>query len=267
MASISAPKGSFVQFDETDIEHCMWGTVRATLPVYSDDDIAFQFFVSGTEAEIDELVNFYNTAVTVGIAGIDDETFTEPTLIEFAEEPERFRISDTAMLYNWTAGLPGFQEVIDVGQCFKIQVTVNLSGDGSDVKTSNRFIRVGDDCYTSVLQYGNDDNAFGFNYCYSSDFVPPDGGGGGGGGTTNPPPQNTACEPMAIQFTNESTWVMPYTTEMADAYGSTPTVQVWLADVNGDYVKTDGLVKMDAYPPNYLEFDFGGTASGIIIIK
>jgi hypothetical protein len=205
------------------------------------------------------LSNFYATAVTVGLVGLYDE-LTEPTILEFTDEPERFKLSDTVMMYNWTAGLPGFEEVVSIDECFKIQVTLNLS-EGSSSQTTNRFMRIGDDCYTSVLEYGNDDNAFGFNYCAAGDSPDPTQPPGGGGGTP------ITCEPTAIEFTNLSTWSMPYTLQLQDAYGPTPTVQVWLSELDGSLVLSTIQAKMDAYPPNVLSFDFGGNASGVIIIK
>jgi hypothetical protein len=75
------------------------------------------------------------------------------------------------------------------------------------------------------------------------------------------------CEPTAIEFSNLSTFQLPYTTELQDAYGYTPTVQVWIADVDGTLVLSTIVAKMDAYPPDHLSFDFGGNASGLIIIK
>lgn len=258
MAIITAPKGSFVQFEPTDTEHCTWGTVRATLPVYSEDDVKFQFFVTGTEEEIDELANFYTTGVTVGLVSVEEGELTEPTILEFEDEPERYRLSDTVMLYNWTAGLPGLFGVVDVRECFKIQVTLNLS-EGGYSQNSNRFIRIGDPCFTSVLEYTNDDNFAGFNYCISAD-----------GSVTPLPPTNgepPTCEPTTITFSNISTFTLPYTTQLQDAYGPIPTVQVWLYDIDGQLVLSTIQAKGDAYPPDNLFFDFGGNASGIIIIK
>ncbi len=260
MATVTAPKGSFIQFIETDTQHCIWDTVRFTLPVYSEDDVAFQFFVTGTADEIDELAGFYSSGITVGLVSVGDDDLDEPTILEFSEEPERYKLSDTLMLYQWPWGLPGLYEVVDINECFKIQVTLNLSG-GGETQTSNRLIRVGDTCFSSVLEYSNDDNAFGFNYCVSADdFVPP---------STDPniPPEAMVCAPTAITFTNLSTFTLPYTTQLLDAYGSTPTVQVWLADIDGTLVLSNIQAKMDQFPPTQLIFDFGGNASGLIIVK
>lgn len=254
---IVVPPNSFVQFTEMDTEHCTFGTVRATLPVYLDNDIAFQFVVRGTEAEIDELAAFgNNTAVKVGIVGTD---LYESLLMEFSDIPERFRISTTDVLYNWTAGLPGFYDVINIGECFKIGITVSVGGE-DQVFTSNLFERIGDDCFTSVIEYGSDDNGFGFNYC-ASPTDPTDPGG------EEPPVIPGTCEPTRILFTNLSVMTIPYTAQLQALYGATPTVQAWLYDENGDLVNMGISIKMDGSPPTTITLDFGGEASGIVIIK
>jgi hypothetical protein len=255
------PSASFVQFSEMDTEHCTYGTVRATLPIFKDDDIAFQFDVRGTEAEIDELATFgNNTAVKVGIIGTD---LYESLLMEFSDVPERFRINTTDMLYNWTAGLPGFYDVINIGECFRIGITVTVNGE-DQVFVSNLFERIGDDCFTSVIEYGSDDNGFGFNYCASSDGAitgPPSGDPG----TVEPPPGT--CEPTRILFTNMSTMTIPYTAQLLALYGATPTVQAWIYDENGDLVNMGIEIKILGSPPTQIKFNFGGDASGLIIIK
>jgi hypothetical protein len=257
---VIVPINSFVQFTEMDTEHCTYGTVRATLPVYNDNDIAFQFVVRGTEDEIDELATFgNNTAVKVGIVGTD---IYESLLLEFSDVPERFRISTTDMLYNWTAGLPGFYDVITVGECFKIGITVNVGGE-DQVFTSNLFERIGDDCFTSVIEYGSDDNGFGFNYCGSGDAIT--GPGSEDPGTVDPPPGT--CEPTRILFTNMATMSIPYTAQLQAMYGATPTVQAWIYDENGDLVNMGIQIKMDGSPPTTISFDFGGVASGVAILK
>jgi hypothetical protein len=64
-----------------------------------------------------------------------------------------------------------------------------------------------------------------------------------------------------------STMVIPYTAGMTDMYGDTPTVQVWLYDIDGELVRSEVEVKMDTFPPTTLSFDFGGNASGVVFIK
>lgn len=250
---------SFVQFSEMDTEHCTFGTVRATLPVLNESDVAFQFSVRGTQAEIDQLAAFGNNdAVKLGIIGND---IYASLLLEFSDIPERFRISTTDMLYNWTAGLPGFYDVVAIGECFKIGITVNVN-DEDQVFVSNQFERIGDDCFTSVIEYGSDDNGFGFNYCASA----PDAVTGPGSGDPVVVDPGT-CQPTRIEFTNRSTLSIPYTAGLQALYGAMPTVQAWIYDETGELVNMGIQIKMDGSPPNTINFDFGGNASGLIIIR
>ncbi len=257
---IIVPTNSFVQFSEMDTEHCTYGTVRATLPILEEGDVAFQFSARGTEDEADELSTFGNNdAVKVGIVGTD---LYESLLLEFSDIPERFRISTTDVLYNWTAGLPGFYDVVAIGECFRIGITVNVNGE-DQVFTSNLFERIADDCFTSVIEYGSDDNGFGFNYCGSA----PDSVTGPGSedpGTVDPP---ATCEPTRILFSNKATMSIPYTAGLQSLYGALPTVQAWIYDENGDLVNMGIKISMDGSPPSAINFDFGGNASGVIIIK
>lgn len=260
MASLFSPAASFIQFSEMDTEHCTFGTVRATLPILNEADVAFQVYVQGTEDEIDELATFGNNdGVKFGIAATD---IYQSILLEFADIPERFRVSDTQILYNWTAGLPGFYDVVNIGECFTILAIVTTGGE-EQLFTSNQFIRIGDDCFTSLLEYGSDDNAFGFNYCASAvDPTDP-----GGGGEEEPPVTPPTCQPTRIVFTNMTTMRIPYTAQLEALYGATPTVQAWIYDETGDLVNMGISIRMDGSPPTEINLNFGGNASGIVIIK
>jgi len=58
--TIYSPANSFVQFGESnEVLSCGFQPMHPCLPVYYDDDVAFQFFVQGTEAEIDALCGPY----------------------------------------------------------------------------------------------------------------------------------------------------------------------------------------------------------------
>lgn len=260
MATVISPAGSFLQFNSLNsFEHCIFGTVKRTLPAYADDDVAFQFVVRGTSAEADQLSALNSEAITIGLVGASEEFFF-PTLIEFTEVPERFRISDTDVLYNWTHGFPGFKDVVNVGDCFRVQITVNLEDE--EVFISNDFERIGDDCFTSVIEYGSDDNGFGFNYCAS-----------GGGAITGPGSEDPGtvdpgtCEPTRITFTDMAVITIPYTQALQDMYGSLPTVQAWIYNEAGDLVNAGISIKLDASPPTVITADFGGSASGYLIIR
>jgi hypothetical protein len=245
---IKAPANSFVQFLEADtIDSCQFSPIVLCLPVFADNDVSFQFILeTDTEDEADNLCDLSNSLLTVGIA----ESCDEEMLIEFPYKAERYRIGTRSVLYNWQNGLPGFATVISKGQCFIIKITLQLPYVVYDY-CSNCFQRIADVCHTSVLEYGNEDNAFGFDYC-----------GGTNIDTDNP----QDCDPLIISFTNRATIAIPYTTELQLKYGSAPTVQVWIYD--GDELVDMGIrVSFDSFPPTLIGADFGGLSSGIIKIS
>lgn len=247
--SITAPVQSFVQFNETGkVDHCIFDMINFCLPVYEDGDVAFQFVVTGLESEIDALCGVYGSNIAIGIVdACDDADFLlEFTANPYNDVPSIFRLSDTQLLVNWSHGFPGFTSVINNGQCFKVRVEI-----GDQQFCSNCFERTSDSCFTSVVEYGCDENCFGFNYCGSGTI--PDNG-------------ETTCEPTIVTFTNQSSLAIAYTQSLRDMYGDVPTIQVWISD-GTDLVNMGITAALDAYPPNVLSFDFGGPATGIIVLK
>jgi hypothetical protein len=75
------------------------------------------------------------------------------------------------------------------------------------------------------------------------------------------------CFPTIIEFTDEETQVITYTAAMALKYGDVPTVQVWIYDIMGRLVNMGISVEFDANPVTQITVDFGGIASGLIVIK
>src|ERR1044072_7573919 len=94
---IKAPVNSFIQWNEVDtIDSCNFDSFSLCLPVYQDNDIAFQFTIEGdTEEEIDSLCGLTNGLMTIGIA----RNCSEERLLEFEGTPNRFRLSPKQILY------------------------------------------------------------------------------------------------------------------------------------------------------------------------
>lgn len=248
--SITSPTQSFVQFNETGkVDHCIFDKINFCLPVFADGDVAFQFVVNGLQSEIDALCGVYGNNIAIGIvnACYDASFLLEFTANPYNDEPDIFRLSDTQLLVNWAHGFPGFTNIISEGECFKVRVEVGLQQ-----FCSNCFERTSDDCFTSVVEYGCDENCFGFNYC--------------GSGTTTGGGTDTSCEPTIITFTNQSTLTINYTQMLRDAYGDVPSIQVWISD-GTDLVNMGITAALDTYPPNILSFDFGGPATGIVVLR
>lgn len=242
--SIVTPVSSFVRFDgENIVTHCIHGTFKQCLPVYAEADIAFQFIVQAdTEAEADALCSPYNSNLQIGLVReCDQETFD----VEFDELPDRYRISPLQVLYNWEHGFPGMISEMEMGECFHVRVIV-----GEVTDCSNCFQRVPEDCFTSVVEYGNDENFAGFNYC-NGDGIDAD---------------VDDCDPTVIEFTNKESLSIPYTAQMVDKYGQVPTVQVWIY-VDGELQNVGVVTSFDAMPPNFINVGFGGNSSGIIIVR
>lgn len=237
------PKNSFVQFGGTNLQHCIFGEINICLPVYTDNDIAFQFVLQAdTPEEISLLCDPSLSGISIGLVRICGQAAFD---IEFTEMPDRYKISSLQVLFNWPHGMPGMIGEMDVNQCFYIRVSV----DGVNY-CSNCFQRILDDCFTSVLEYGNDDNFADFNYCNSESIN-----------------IETSCDPEVIEFTNKLTLTIPYTASMQNKYGTVPTVQVWIYDGAGILTNMGVVATFDAMPPNFIYVDLGGLSSGIIVIR
>lgn len=247
--NLSAPAHSFVQFTVSDaIQSCEFADIQLCLPVYEDNDVAFQFIVTtDSEEEADDLCDFGNNLIQVGIVTDCGDDF----LLEFTEKAERYRIGTTQILYNWAHGLTDFATVISRGECFQIKIIV----DGTYSFCSNCFQRIATACHTSVIEYSNEDNFAGFNYCNS---VSEEIDGGGGQGT---------CEKTIISFTNVPALTIPYTASLLAKHGNAPSVKVWIYDEQSQLVDMGIRITFDFYPPTELHADFGGNASGIFVIQ
>lgn len=247
--TLISPKNSFVQFDVSDvISGCAEITGSQCLPVMEDNDINFQFVIQAdTEGEADLLCDLTNSLLTIGIT----DKCTDGLLLTFGAKTERYRISPTQVLYNWSHGLPNFATVIANDRCFHIKILTSQYG--TDYSwCSNCFIRIIDGCFTSVLDYNGDDNQYGFDYC----------GGQAVGDDT------TTCEPTIIVFTGQATLSIPYTAQLQAKYGNVPTVTVWQNDpITGDLVDMGQRVAFDSFPPTVIKIDNGGVASGIVKIS
>lgn len=244
--TIISPASSFVQFPgDNTVSHCIHGTFTQCLPVFAEADVAFQFIVQAdTVGEADALCSPYNSNLQIGLVRACNQVGFD---VEFNELPDRFRISSLQVLYNWEHGFPGMIAEMPVGECFYIRIIIDEVTTGC----SNCFERIGDDCFSSVVEYGNDENFGGFNYCNS------------GGVDT---PEGATCDPTVVTFTNVPTISIPYTTSMQDKYGAVPTVQVWIY-VGGELQNVGVVATFDAMPPTMINVDFGGVSSGICIIR
>lgn len=251
---IKSPKFSFVRFDNEVLQRtCNPLAIDFHLPVAYYDDIAFQFFAeTDTKEEATALFDLGNNLVTVGIAKDCDSDLLINYLTFLELKPDRARLSDKQVLYNWPHGFPLFDAHVGIEECFVVKVDVN-----GTAACSNTFQRINEDCYTSVLEYGSTQNIFDFNYCMS--------GGIDTGGEPEPVP---ACAPTIVQFQNVEKIDYYYSPAMRQKYGDVPTVKFWIKDENtGLYTNMIINQGFNAFPPTRILADLGGVSSGFFKIS
>lgn len=243
---IISPRNSFVQFDPAPgVPHCIWGDMSQCLPILLDSDVTFQFIVRADSIEeADALCTLNNSLVDIGLVRDCDQDGFD---VEFSEQPERFRINEFDVLFNWNWGLTGAVGFYQVRECFFIRVVVN-----GENHCSNCFQRILSECFSSVLEYGNDEDGFGFYYC-DGGSIPTDGPVGD-------------CLPTEIEFISQTSLSIPYTTELQTKYGTIPSVQIWIYDIGGELVNMGIVASFDALPPSLINIDLGGIASGVVRI-
>ena len=246
--TIKSPVQSFVTFGQGGLDpHCLIGDIDYCLPVAEEQDVAFQFTLEGdTEGEAAGLCTAGDSGVQVGIVlECDDAAF----LLQFTGAPQRFRVSPRQVVYNWS-NMPGMLAAIAVGECFRIRIKV-----GDLVFCSDQcFERIPDEekCFTSKVEYGSDDNSFGFNYCL-----------------TTPIEDDAAvdCAPTVIEFFNVPTLTVPITAELRAKYGPLPNAQAWIRDPNGVLTNIGVQIQVIGYPATAVQADFGGPATGFLRIS
>lgn len=232
---------SFLQFDELDtITSCEFSPFDLCLPVFAPGDIAFQFVVvADTEEEADALCVQDDSPVIIGTIESCADSLTV-----WPDNLTRYRIGPLQVLYHWPHGITNLDE-FDYGQCFRIGVEIF-----DQFFCSNCFQRIRSECHTSVVEYYNNENAFGFNYCAGETISESD----------------TDCEPLVLEFIAQPTVTIVWTAYLQSIYGNTPTVEVWTYE-GGDLIKAGQVVKFDTYPPTVITIDMGGPQSGVIFIK
>lgn len=255
--TIINPTHSFVRFnEETPDPLCIWGNIVFCLPVFEQSDWSFQFVIEGTESEIDSLCTQTGDEISVSLVNTCEGT----PILEFTEKPDRFRLSTTQVLYNWEHGFPNFTSAVSIGECFKVQLIINSTPYGypEELETfcSNCFERIGDDCFTSVLEYSNDEDGLGFKYCHGGNLEGSEESG-----------SSADCSPTITTFVGVATLLIPYTALLMSKYGNFPTVQVWIYDGSGQLINMGITASFDAYPPTMISLDFGGVANGIVVIR
>jgi len=167
MITIISPHYSFIQFNNLQESHLCNHYPFGCLPVADEGDISFQIIATTeTEEEANYLCN--NTqAIKVRLQHANDCENTESFIVEYTPNLkfERLRTGAKDIALFWQHGLPNITGLIDIGDCFVIQLILP----DETVLCSNCFERVEEDCYTTVIEYASPSDNFGFVYCGVND--------------------------------------------------------------------------------------------------
>jgi hypothetical protein len=152
MKTLKNPALSFLQFGVAETANDCIDEPKPCLPVMLETDLKFQLVVEFTDASeaaafVDQVtaMRVYNSAFDELGAGIF----------------KKFYYSSTKVLLYWDE--PIDFETLEIGcdSCFYLGLTIN---DG-EVLYSNRLCRICDGCYSTVIEYSCDEDAYDFLYC------------------------------------------------------------------------------------------------------
>lgn len=170
---IHSPKYSFVKFGSPEASNnCCDGEQEFCIPVIEETDTYFQFKIVGasfaetesiwatplSEFQLALVRGIGNTAITVPANTLRNWTVDDSLLFE------KYRTAATEVTYLWRNPFKDILTLIDCDGCFQLALIANIT-DPATVLLSNCFTRACRDCYTSVLKYTNEEDAFDFNYC------------------------------------------------------------------------------------------------------
>lgn len=180
------------------MNNCCDGDQDFCIPVIEETDTYFQAIVSSEiyaeiEAMMDAVVPIFHLLLLDGATNTEDEftvvhDFTLTNELSF----EKYRTGMFEITLQWRSPLAGIKEILDCGDCFQLGIARVLSSEfsgeftdefseefsvgGSSVTydfitISNCFKRSCADCFTTVLEYYNDDDYAEFNYCHLTNPV------------------------------------------------------------------------------------------------
>ena len=170
---ISSPKYSFVQFNApASGAPCCDEDSSFCIPVVTESDTYFQFRINcATFAETQDVWNSPigdmqlvllkgtgNTPATLAANTLRNWTFDDS--LQF----EKNRTGTTEITYQWRQPFKDVMTLVDCDGCFQLAI-INVTPNPQIVVFSNCFTRICEDCFTSVLDYNNEDDAYDFRYC------------------------------------------------------------------------------------------------------
>lgn len=171
--AITNPTNSFVRFNEIEPTPQCGREIGICLPVYAQTDVRFQMIINvGKNESLNlyaRIVSQCSEPVPNNYNGFYSGTFTKYLL------SSSNHYGDTYLVVLNLLGETEL-EAIECGECFYIQLvrrTTQIIGENdidiySAVGCSNCFYRICDPCFTSVISYRCDEDAFGFDYYHVS---------------------------------------------------------------------------------------------------
>ncbi|MDF2381326.1 hypothetical protein JMG10_07610 [Nostoc ellipsosporum NOK] len=172
---ILSPKYSLVDFNPSTPPACCQGADEIVLPVAANDDLIFQVRVKAISvAAANVIFEHPAEAMQLRLASLDGSvihnwTVTDGLLFE------KYRTDIDEITYLWRVPLAGLTEdLVDCDQCFRLQVMGTFTFDSEPEQVqcnSNVFRRICNSCYTSVIEYFNEESYADFHYCNVSNAI------------------------------------------------------------------------------------------------
>ncbi|MDB5200587.1 MAG: hypothetical protein JWO92_2550 [Chitinophagaceae bacterium] len=171
---IISPTYSFIKFDAPEAENnCCDGDEVFCIPVIKDNDIVFQFIISGdnlTEGNtIFDTVPENIQLILLGGSDNTPATVAANTLRNWTIDDtlsfEKNRTAANQVTYLWRNIFKDILTLIDCDECFQLAIKATIGDADPLVSISNCLIRKCDECFTSVLEYYNDEDYAEFMYC------------------------------------------------------------------------------------------------------
>jgi len=159
--TITSPKYNFVRFGSPEENPCCDMDNTFCVPIFSDSD---NFFQVKTDADATlQLVLLRGT-------GNDASTLSANTLRNWTSGDglsfDKYNTGPGAYIHVWQHAFFNFATYIKCDECFQLAL---IGGDAPVF--SNPFKRICSDCYTSIVEFYNDDNYAGFEYCNVTGMV------------------------------------------------------------------------------------------------
>ena len=163
-----SPKYSFVDFNPPANTQCCEGKGELPLPIATDNDLQFQ--VNADCSTIDVANNIMANAdnlIQLKLLSQAGEVLHDWTSVENWKF-KKYRTSEKIVTFLWYRPLTNIINLVPSSECFSLRVMAQFDIGAVVLEKqadSNLFHINTNSCYTSLLEYINDEDYAGFNYC------------------------------------------------------------------------------------------------------